>query len=40
MQVKVTDHENENYDWYDNTMDPETYFCYTNTNRKVYQKGD
>ena len=38
--VRVTDHETECYDWYSPDMDIQTYFCYTNTNRKPYHKGE
>lgn len=38
--VKITDHEEENYDWYTPELDGETYFCYTNTNRRILKPGE
>lgn len=38
--VRITDHQEENYDWYKNEMDSDTYFLYTNTNRRVLKVGE
>ena len=38
--VKITDHEEENYEWYTPELDGETYFCYTNTNRRILKPGE
>ena len=35
MKVKITDHEKEEQDWYSFERDQDSYFCYTNTNRRV-----
>ena len=40
IKVRVTDHEKEEQDWYSAERDHDSYFCYTNTNRRVMKKGE
>jgi len=40
MKVRIKEFERECFDWYSTSNNEETYFCYTNTNRRVMQKGE
>jgi hypothetical protein len=39
-KIRVKEFEKEDFDWYSPDMLNETYFCYTNTNRRTMQKGE
>lgn len=40
MSVRITDHQVDDCEWYSKDKEKDTYFCYTNTNRRTMAKGE